>query len=196
MTVHAPGRWRCPECGHTNSPRDRFCGGCGYDDDVDADEQDADDYPRQADLRVEMEGGTARKVFKQLLGVWAVGYPVVSLLPLFSTGTNTAGATAVGGIASLIVAGALFGPWIVGIIILGVLVLVSPSPTPVIRHGAAPVRTDLLHGTPIWARGRSADAGPKEWHPESHQWEPAAKRPSLFARLSRIGHSGPPDEDD
>jgi hypothetical protein len=166
-----------------------------------------------------MEGGTARKVFKQLLGVWAIGYPVVSLWPLLSTGTNTTGATAVGGIASLIVAGALFGPWIIGIIILGVLVLVSPSPTPVIRHGPAAQRPDLLHGTPIWARGHG-DAGPTAWDSATRQWtracpncgqainpkrtwlcdkcgEPFAEQPprrSVMDRLSRLGYIDAPEE--
>jgi hypothetical protein len=194
VNAEGPGRWRCPECDRSNSPRDRFCGGCGYDDE-ETEPQDRDAYPRQADLRVEMEGGTARRVLKQLLGVWAVGYPIISILPLLSTGTGTTGATAVGGLASLIVASALFGPWIIGIIILGILVLVSPSPTPVIRHGPVPQRPDLLHGTPIWKRMDDRDGGPKNWNPESHQWEPATERPSLFTRLSRIGYVGPPDDD-
>lgn len=148
------------------------------------------------DLRIDMEGGGARKLFKQLLAVWAIAYPIISILPMLSTGTGTAGATAVGGLASLILGSVLFGPWIIGIIILGVLVLVSPSPTPVIRRGPAVQRPDLLHGTPIWARGRSGDSGPKNWNPESHQWEPAAPRASFLTRVAHLGYNPLPDDDD
>jgi hypothetical protein len=148
------------------------------------------------DIRIEMVGGGVRKLFKQLLAVWAIGYPIISVLPLLSTGTSTTGATAVGGLASLIVASALFGPWIIGIIILGVLVLVSPAPTPVIRRGPAVQRPDLLHGTPIWARGRSSEAGPENWNPESHQREPAAPRASFLKRAAHLGYNPLPDDDD
>ena len=110
-----------------------------------------------------MEGGTARKLFKQLLGVWAIGYPILVFLPMFATSGNGAAGTAVGGLASILAAGVLFGPWIIGIIILGVLVLVSPAPTAVIRQGPPVQAPDLLHGTPIWARGRIDDAAPKAW---------------------------------
>jgi hypothetical protein len=97
------------------------------------------------DIRIEMEGGGLRTFFRQLLQVWAIGYVVLSLLPLFANGGN-----AVGGIVSLFVAGTLFGPWIVGVIVLGVLVLTSPEATPVIRrnekgpeHGSiGPLRWD------------------------------------------------------
>ena len=194
MTVHAPGRWRCPECGRTNSPRDRFCGGCGYDDETDP--QDAEDFPPQADLRIEMEGGTARKVLKQILGVWAVGYVILAILPILTTSGSGAGGAAVGGLASFIVAGVLFGPWIIGLIVLGVLYLVSPAPTPIIRrapllrqcpncgHRIDPTRTWLCDqcGEPFAEepkrprnpfRAAAEDAGP-----ERHDWEAAVKRPS------------------
>jgi hypothetical protein len=150
------------------------------------------------DLRVEYEGGGTRKVFKQLLAVWAIGYPIVAILPLLSTGTSTAGATAVGGLAALIVASALFGPWIVGVIILGVLVLVSPSPTPVIRRGPAVQRPDLLHGVPIWKRGSAREVPPPDRsddYADPDYWKPDPSRPSLFTRLSRIGYIDPPPDD-
>ncbi len=129
------------------------------------------------DLQVEMEGGTARRVIKQLLGVWAIGYPIISILPLLSTGGDGAGGVAVGGLASLIVAGALFGPWIVGLIILGVLVLVAPGPTPIIRRGRPEPEPE------------SEYAGPGYWKPN-----PA--RASLLTRLAHLGYNPLPDDED
>jgi hypothetical protein len=164
VSGRAPGRWRCPECGRTNSPRDRVCGGCGYDDE--AEPQDHEAYPQQADLRVEVEGGTARKILKQLLGVWTVGYPILVFLPIFSTSGSGAGGAVVGGIGSFIIAGALFGPWIIGLIVLGVLVLVSPAPTQVVRHGP-PSQTG-------WHPLPSKNGGPLEWDGEMHEWVRAA----------------------
>ncbi len=67
-----------------------------------------------------MEGGTVRKLLKQLLGVWAIGYPILVLLPMLSS-NGTAGGAVAGGIASLLVGGVLLWPWIIGIIVLGVL---------------------------------------------------------------------------
>jgi hypothetical protein len=131
-----------------------------------------------------MEGGTAKKILKQLLGLWAIGYPIISILPLLSTGTSTTGATAVGGLASLIVASALLGPWIIGIIILGILVLVAPSPTPVIRRASDDEDQEDEHADAIWPRlarwqhrdDAAPSAGPLDWDPERHQWLPSRVR--------------------
>jgi hypothetical protein len=81
------------------------------------DEEEWDDRPKGPSIR--------RRVFKQLLGFWAVIYPILVVLPLFSTGTATAGATGVGVLAMIVVGSTLFFPWIIGLIVLAVLVAVS-----------------------------------------------------------------------
>lgn len=65
------------------------------------------------------------RILKGALAFWAVAYPVVSCSPLFVTGADSGGAATVGGLTSLIVGATLFGPWIVGVIVLGVLVWVT-----------------------------------------------------------------------
>jgi hypothetical protein len=65
------------------------------------------------------------RILKQLLGLWAIAYPILIVLPLISTGANNAGATTVGLLGAIVVGSALFFPWIIGIIVLAVLVAVS-----------------------------------------------------------------------
>ena len=65
------------------------------------------------------------RLVKWALALWAIAYPVVSCSPLFATGTDSGGAAAVGGFASLVVGATLFGPWVVGLLVLGVLWLVT-----------------------------------------------------------------------
>ncbi len=65
------------------------------------------------------------RILKQLLGLWAIAYPILIFLPLISTGTSNAGATTVGVLAMIVVGSTLFFPWIIGLIVLGVLVAVS-----------------------------------------------------------------------
>jgi len=64
-------------------------------------------------------------ILRAALAVWALAYPVVACAPLLITGTDTAGGTAVGGLVSLAVGATLFGPWIVGLLVLGVLAWVT-----------------------------------------------------------------------
>jgi hypothetical protein len=68
---------------------------------------------------------SGHRILKQLLGLWAIAYPILIVLPLISTGANNAGATTVGLLGAIIVGSALFFPWIIGIIVLAVLVAVS-----------------------------------------------------------------------
>jgi hypothetical protein len=60
--------------------------------------------------------GIARGVFRVALLVWAVAYPVASCSPVLGDG-------GVGGAIAL--SAVLFFPWIIGIIILGVVVAVT-----------------------------------------------------------------------
>ena len=144
------------------------------------------------DLRIEMEGGAARRLLKQVLAIWAVAYPILSILPLLSGGTSSTGSTAVGAFASLLVASALFFPWIVGIIVLGVLVLVAPAPMPVIRRRGSPLdRTCPNCGGDIdpnrtWICNRCG---------EPFAEKPIAQRRSTWSRISRLGYNELPDDE-
>lgn len=93
----------------------RFCPTCGFDLRRTLEEQGT-----WLERRWTFHG-----VLKTALALWAIAYPVISCAPLLATGTDTAGGTAVGGLASLVVGATLFGPWIVRLLVLGVLVWVS-----------------------------------------------------------------------
>lgn len=92
---------------------------------------------------------------------WAIAYPVVSCSPLLTSG-GTAGGTVATGIASFVVGATLFFLWIVGIIILGILVMLSkggrspadrPAPKPQPRPTNWNVETaepDVNTRSPYW----------------------------------------------
>lgn len=68
---------------------------------------------------------TAHRALRWMLGLWAIAYPIVSCAPLFVGASNSAGAGTAGGLAGIVLVAALFLPWIVGVIVLGVLVWVT-----------------------------------------------------------------------
>ena len=63
-----------------------------------------------------------------LLAIWAVGYPVVACGPLLLGATQDAPGVLIGGVLSLFLGTALLGPWIAGLVILGVLTVVTRPP--------------------------------------------------------------------
>jgi len=76
-------------------------------------------------------GPSRHRILKQLLGLWAIAYPILIILPLFSTGgTSNAGATTVGVLGMIVVGSTLFFPWIIGLIVLGVLIFVTKPGAP------------------------------------------------------------------
>ena len=66
-----------------------------------------------------------------LLAIWAVGYPVVACGPLLLGATQDAPGVLIGGVLSLFLGTALLGPWIAGLVILGVLTVVTRPPAAV-----------------------------------------------------------------
>jgi len=64
-----------------------------------------------------------RSLLKPVLVVWTLGYPVISYSPLLLAGQGAGGAAA-GGLAALFAASFLLVPWLIGIVVLGVLVAV------------------------------------------------------------------------
>jgi hypothetical protein len=65
------------------------------------------------------------RVLRLLLTIWLVGYPVVACTPVIvgsMAGGSSGGMTA---FAGLLTGGLLLWPWIVGIIVLGLLLLLT-----------------------------------------------------------------------
>ena len=65
------------------------------------------------------------RVLRFLLTVWVVAYPVISCGPFLlgaAMGGRTGGYTALSG---LLLGGLFWGPWLVGILVLGLLVLLT-----------------------------------------------------------------------
>jgi hypothetical protein len=103
----------CTSCGTLRPADAAFCPKCGRPFAGPA-----------APPRSAAAGSSTHSILKGLLGLWAIGYVVLSCSPMLMA-TNGAAGAAAGGVSSLIVGGLLFGPWIIGIIVLGVLVLVT-----------------------------------------------------------------------
>ena len=55
-----------------------------------------------------------------LLAVWAVAYPVIACGPLLFGLNQGFGGAVVGGVFAIILSSALLGPWIVGLVLLGI----------------------------------------------------------------------------
>ncbi len=122
-----PSRPRCPGCAAPNTAGQAFCGSCGLD--LRTDWVQARPEPLAPAWVQPPPGYRPRSpihgIMKALLVLWTIGYPIVSCSPLLAAGgSGTAGAAA-GGLASVIAASVLFFPWIVGVLILGVLTLVT-----------------------------------------------------------------------
>lgn len=90
---------------------------------------------RGPDIRREGGGGCLRSLFL----LWLLAYPALLVLPPLLGGTQGAGGLAVGVLGSFAAAG-LFLPWLVGLVILGlVYVLFRPSGTVVVVHRPRPL---------------------------------------------------------
>jgi hypothetical protein len=57
--------------------------------------------------------------------IWTIAYPVVSCSPLLIGASAGGGGAAAGGLVGLVLGATLFGPWIAGVIVLGILILLS-----------------------------------------------------------------------
>ena len=68
-----------------------------------------------------------KSVLRWLLIIWVIAYPVISCSPLAAGDGTDAGAVASGG-AAMLTGAVLFFPWIVGVVILGILYAVAPTP--------------------------------------------------------------------
>ena len=138
-----PQRPRCPNCQAPNPAGQPYCGRCG----TALGRPPSDWVPSSSpDYWASQPAGPSgfHKLAKGLLALWAIAYPIVSCSPLLASG-GTAGGTAVTGIAALVVGATLFFPWIVGLLILGILVMLSKG-----------------EGRPA---GPKPQAGPTNWTP-------------------------------
>jgi hypothetical protein len=69
--------------------------------------------------------GGMHAFLRLLLTIWTIAYPVVACSPLLIGAAAGGSGAAEGGFVSLVVGGFLFAPWIVGVIVLGILVVLS-----------------------------------------------------------------------
>lgn len=67
-----------------------------------------------------------KAILRWVLIVWVVAYPVISCSPLAAGDGTDAGAVVAGG-AAMLTGAMLFFPWVVGVIILGILYAVVPD---------------------------------------------------------------------
>ncbi len=90
-----------------------------------------------------------------LLAIWAVAFPVISCGPILLGVNEGATGALVGGIAGLILGSVLFGPWIVGLILLGIGVYLTRPPAGSQRD----VEGQIIVGSPESADPRRVAAG-------------------------------------
>ena len=108
-----------------------------------------------------------------LLVIWAVGYPVVSCAPLLICVREGAGGALVGSVIAIILGSALFVPWVVGLVILGLGVYMT-RPTVYGPAGRWPRVTggeDPAGGVPIGSDRETA--GPPAPAPPAAPAQPA-----------------------
>jgi hypothetical protein len=108
--------YSCPHCGKAIGGWEVACPHCGKAiTPAFAAPQFAPPHPQAAS-----PGDTVgRQILKVLLAIWAVAYPVLSCGPmLLANGSGSAGGL------GLLVGGVLLLPWLVGIVVLGVLVAI------------------------------------------------------------------------
>jgi zinc-ribbon domain len=119
----------CTSCGAERRDADAFCARCGrpFRAAVAAAQTVAQVPPPSPQWQPPARTGDSglRKILKLGLVIWTLGFPVVSCSPLLATGAATPGAAAVGGLTALLISSALLVPWLIGIVILGVLVAVT-----------------------------------------------------------------------
>jgi hypothetical protein len=115
---------RCPACSRFAGPEAAFCPHCGV-----ALGRPVQAAPDQRLPRAEVVIGhgprpLGHRIIRMLLTIWLVAYPVVSCGPVIlgSMAGGSGAATAVGGI---LVGWFLFVPWLVGIIVLGLLAILT-----------------------------------------------------------------------
>jgi rRNA maturation protein Nop10 len=116
---------RCPACSRYSGLDAAFCPHCGTPlRSRPETRQEQSSPPREVIVGLGERSGTHR-LLRLLRTIWLVAYPVVSCGPILlgaAAGGPSGGASALGGI---ILGGVLWAPWIVGIIVLGLLTLLT-----------------------------------------------------------------------
>lgn len=119
---------RCPSCSRYAGPDAQFCPHCGARLDRPASRAAAArSGPGQpVDVLVRREGRSAiNRLLRTVLAVWLVAYPVLSCGPIL-IGASVGGGPGGGAVlAGVLAGGLLFWPWVVGVIVLGLLVLLT-----------------------------------------------------------------------
>jgi hypothetical protein len=117
---------RCPSCSRYTGPDAKYCPHCG----LDLQHPINGARPLQPVPRVEValeqpSRSLVHQVLRLLLTIWLVAYPVVSCAPLLVGSAAGGSSGSVTALAGLLTGAFLFAPWIVGIIVLGLLALLT-----------------------------------------------------------------------
>lgn len=121
--VATPAGSRCPSCSRYAGPESAFCPHCGVA--LGRTPQPKADLPRAEVVIGHGQRPLGHRIIRLLLTIWLVAYPVLACSPIL-LGSISGGAS--GGYAVLggLIAGSVFlMPWLVGIIVLGLLALLT-----------------------------------------------------------------------
>jgi hypothetical protein len=117
---------RCPRCSRYAGPGASFCPHCGTSlGGASHPRDDAPQPPIHEVFLVPPRTSRVHQVLRLLFTIWLVAYPVISCGPVLlgaSSGGSAGGAAALGGV---LVGGLFLVPWLVGLLVLGMLTLLS-----------------------------------------------------------------------
>jgi hypothetical protein len=121
---------RCPNCSRYAGTDAAFCPHCGAPlrpGLVPARPGGSDDQrlPRAEFVLLERKRSLIHWIFRWLLCIWLVAFPVVSCAPLL-IGTGAGGeAGSMAAVAGVVLGGVFLIPWLVGLLVLGLLTLLT-----------------------------------------------------------------------
>ena len=118
---------RCPNCSRYAGYGAAFCPYCGTAlDATSTPEAGGLNIPRQVDVSiVAPRRSGAHRVLRLAFTIWLIAYPVIACVPTLAgavSGGTAGGYTAIGG---LVVGSVLLVPWLIGILVLGLLTLLT-----------------------------------------------------------------------
>lgn len=117
---------RCPRCSRYAGSGASFCPHCGASLRGASDPPDDAPAPLIHDVfLVPHRRSLVNQILRLLFTIWLVAYPVISCGPVLlgaSSGGPAGGAAALGGV---IVGGVFLVPWLVGLLVLGLLTVLS-----------------------------------------------------------------------
>ena len=123
--IEATRTSRCPSCSRYTGPAARFCPHCGLE--LERPFRTGTAEPaRRVDVSIAPKPRSmSNRVLRLLLTIWLIAYPAVACTPVIlgAVAGGTGGGLTAG--AGYLVGGILLWPWLVGILVLGLMVLLT-----------------------------------------------------------------------